>query len=55
MPKKLKGGGLGIFQHPFRRKTRETIWGYFFRKKMSNNAEKSQRRDPLVSPGNVCM
>ena len=30
MPKKLKGGPLGIFQHPFRRKTPknegETLW-----------------------------
>ena len=26
---------------------------FFFRKK-SHNAEKSERGDPLVSPGNVC-
>ena len=39
MPKKLKGGPFGIFQHPFCRKTQKKIEGgpfgekYFFSKK----------------------
>ena len=42
---KLKGGPYGIFQHPFSRKTQKklkggTLWGNFFFRKKSRNAEK---------------
>ena len=57
MPKKLKGGPFGIFQHPFRCKTPKKDWRgktlcskFFFEK--SHCAEKTE--SPLVSPGNVC-
>ena len=43
MPKKLKGGPFGIFQHPFCRKTQKneggTLWGNFFFEKKSHRAE----------------
>ena len=47
MPKKLEGGPLGIFQHPFCRKTPKKLKGdplgnIFFPKK-SRNAEKTER------------
>ena len=60
MPKKTeRGGPFGIFQHPFCRKTSKKCRGdplgknFFFEKK-SRSAEKSERGEPLVSPGMVC-
>ena len=58
MPKKLKGGPFRIFQHPFCRKTPKK-GGRFGEKispeKKSCNAEKkTEKGDPLVSPGIVC-
>ena len=53
-PKKLKGGTLWIFQHPFCRKTPKklkggTLWGNsFFSKKKSHSAENTLRQYPLV-------
>ena len=55
MPKKLKGGPLG-FSNIRCRKTAKKLkgpCGNFFGKK-SHNAEKTEREDPLVSPGMVC-
>ena len=51
MPKKLKRGPLGIFQHPFCRKTPKKLKGdplgkFFFRKK-SLRAENTLREYPL--------
>ena len=45
MPKKLKGGPFGIFQHPLCRKTSKKMQGgpfgeNFFSKKKSRSAEK---------------
>ena len=53
MPKKLKGGTLWIFQHPFCRKTpkklKEGPFGeIFFSKKKSHSAENTLRQYPLV-------
>ena len=48
MPKKLKGGTLWIFQHPFCRKTLKklrggTLWGnFFFEKKVSQRRKYSK-------------
>ena len=57
MPKKLKGGPFEIFQHPFCRRTsknwRGTLWGKKFLKKSLTMPKKSEREDPLVSPGIV--
>ena len=57
MPKKLKRGPFGIFQNPFCRKTSkiegDTLRGNFFSIKVSK-AKKTERGDPLVSPGIVC-
>ena len=57
--KKLKGGGpFGIFQHPFCRKTskkcRGTLWWKKIRKKCLAVPKKTERGDPLVSPGMAC-
>ena len=45
MPKKLKGGPFGIFQHPFCRKTAKKLKGNTeekkFPEKKSHNAEKN--------------
>ena len=45
MPKKLKGGPFGIFQHPFCRKTPKNggdpLGKLFFSKKLSHNAKKN--------------
>ena len=45
VPKKLKGGPFGIFQHPFCRKTAKKLkgdpLGKFFPGKKSHNAEKN--------------
>ena len=58
MPKKLKGGPFGIFQHPFCRKTAKKFKGRPFGEKISpkksHNAEKTESGDPLVSPGMIC-
>ena len=59
MPKKLKGRPFGGFQHPFCRKTSKKMQGdplgkNFFPEKKSQNAEKTERGNPLVSPGMVC-
>ena len=52
MPKKLKGGPFGIFQHPFCRKTpkklKEGPFGEFFFEKKSHSAENTLRQYPLV-------
>ena len=53
MPKKLKGGTLWIFQHPFCRKTPKKLkwgpfWGNFFLEKKSHSAENTLRQYPLV-------
>ena len=52
MPKKLKGGTLWIFQHPFCRKTPKKLkggpFGDFFSKKKSHSAENTLRQYPLV-------
>ena len=46
MPKKLKGGPFGIFQHPFCRKTKKIEGGpfgeIFFRKKVSQSRKYSK-------------
>ena len=53
MPKKLKGGPFGIFQHPLCRKTPKKLKGdplrkkFFFEKK-SHRGEKTLREYPLV-------
>ena len=58
MPKKLKGGPFGIFQHPFCRKTSKyskgTVWGNFFWKKSLTMPKKTERGDSLISSGMVC-
>ena len=55
MPKKLKGGPFGIFQHPFCPNTSKNWRGpfgeFFFRKKVSQ-CRKNWKL--LVSPGIVC-
>ena len=51
MPKKLKGGPFGIFQHPFCRKTPKTLKGDPLGKKIfrkSLRAENTLREYPLV-------
>ena len=56
--KKLTRGPFGIFQHPFCRKTAEKMkgdpLGKFFPKKSLTVPKKTERGDPLVSPGIVC-
>ena len=57
--KQLKGGTLWVFSTSILSQNSETIEGgpfrdNFFRKKMFHNAEKTQRWDPLVSPGIIC-
>ena len=57
--KKLKGGGLWDFQHPFWRKTAKKTEGAPFGEKKSFRKKVSQCRiklkgGPLVSPGMVC-
>ena len=51
MPKKLKGGPFGIFQHPFCRKTKKKLkgdlLGNFFFEKKSHRAENTLREYPL--------
>ena len=61
MPKKLKGRTLwGFPTHPFCRKTAKkieggTLWGKnFFLEKSLTMPKKTERGDPLVSPGMVC-
>ena len=54
-----RGDPLGIFQHPFCRKTSKKMQGgpfgeIFFSKKKSRSAEKNERGESLVSPGMVC-
>ena len=53
MPKKLKGGPFGIFQHPFCQKTPKKLKGgpfgeTFFSKKKSHRAENTLREYSLV-------
>ena len=50
---------FGSFQHPFCRKTAKKLKGghfgeIFFRKKSLTMPKKTERGDPLVSPGMVC-
>ena len=57
MPKKLKGGDpLGFFNihsvAKHQKIERGILWGFFFEK--SHSAEKTQRRNSLVSPGVLC-
>ena len=57
--KKLKGGPFGIFQHPFCRKTAKKLKGdplgkFCFPEKSLTMPKKTERGDPLVSPGMVC-
>ena len=51
-PKKLKGGTLWIFQHPFCRKTPKKLkrgpFGEIFFEKKSHSAETTLRQYPLV-------
>ena len=52
MPKKLKGGPFGIFQHPFCRKTPKKIeggalWGNFFPKKKVSQRRKYFKAVPF--------
>ena len=56
MPKKLKGGPFGIFQHPFCRKTPKKFKGTkkISPEKKSRSAEKNSKGDLLVSSGSVC-
>ena len=59
VPKKLKGGPFGIFQHPLCRKTVKkieggTLWGKFFFRKKVSQCQKNCKGDPLVSLGMVC-
>ena len=53
MPKKLKEGPFGIFQHPFCRKTpkklKGALWGKIFPEKKSRNAEKKLKGGTLWS------
>ena len=55
--KNWKGGPFGGFQHPFCRKTSKNWSGpfgeNFFSGKKSHNAKKTERGEPLVSPGMV--
>ena len=56
MPKNMKGGPFGIFQHPFCRKTPKNEGGSsgdFFPKKVSQ-CRKKLKGGPLVSSGIVC-
>ena len=59
MPKKTERmDPLGVFNIHFVAKhqkiKRGILWGNFFPEKKSHNAEKTERGDPLVSPGMVC-
>ena len=52
MPKKLKGGPFGIFQHPFCRKTAKKIEGDLL---VGKNLKKSRTvPKKIVSSGMVC-
>ena len=54
MPKKLKIGPFGIFQHPLCRKTSKNEGGPLEGKncrKVTQCRKKTERGDPLVSPG----
>ena len=57
--KKLKGGPLGFFNiHSVAKHQKNaggTPWGNFFpEKQVSQRRKKTERVDPLVSPGTVC-
>ena len=56
--KTVKGDPLGFFNiHSFAKHYQiegEKLWGNLFSLKISHNAEKTERRDPLVSPSIVC-
>ena len=57
MPRKLKVGPFGTFQHDFCRQASKKLKADHLRKKFfgkkSHNAEKKQKGDPLVSPSTV--
>ena len=55
MPKKLKEDPLGVFNIHFVAKHQKIEGGkIFFRKNVSQCRKKTERGDPLVSPGMVC-
>ena len=58
MPKKVKEVTLWDFSTSILsrniKKLKGNTFGEFFSKKKSHNAEKTEREDPLVSPGMVC-
>ena len=55
MPKKLKVGLFGIFQHPYWRKIPKKEKGDPLAEKiLGKKSQNAEKRDPLYSPGNVC-